>query len=360
MMIRHWLQVKTVEGKALVFGKVIRIAACAAPFAAIVAIKYSLQTRVGFSFRFNFLRHIGTAIDNTVSSYLTINWGAFSYGLPSLAFRAGHDEVSAKQILASLSAALLVSAYLYTVAAREPGSLKGRNWAILFATGTLVYFLGYAVFFPHGRFDRTLSGLENRKLIVMSCGVALSMVATIGFVAGLLPIQRLRHTVLALTLGLFCGSGIFVTASLGAYWRRASEEQHRVLNEIRTRFPTLPSSTVLLLDGVCPYIGPGVVFDYESDLTGALRLLYMDKQIRGDEINPKTRILPDGIIASSYGEQRKYSYGENLLLYRSGQPAGCRFADAGSAESCLAGGNIVAGHCPAGDERNGVPVFGRH
>ena len=347
MVVRHWLQLKRVKGKALIFGKLLRIAAWTAPFAAIVAIKYSLQTRVGFSFRFNFLRHIGSTIDNTVSSYLNINWGAFSYGLPGVAVRAWHDEVSAKQILASFAGALLVAAYLYTVAARESGSLTSRSWTILFATGTLVYFLGYAVFFPHGRFDRTLSGLENRKLIVMSCGVALSMVATIGFVTGFLPINRLRHAVLALTLGLFCGCGIFVTAALGAYWRRASEEQHRVLSEIRTRFPALPSNTVLLLDGVCPYIGPGVVFDYESDFTGALRLLYMDRQIRGDEINPNTRVLTNGIIASSYGEQRNVFVRRELAVI-SHRPAnrlpfsGCRFR-----ETCLAGGNILAGRCPA-------------
>jgi hypothetical protein len=52
-----------------------------------------------------------------------------------------------------------------------------------------------------------------------------------------------------------------------------------------------------------------------------------------------------------------YSYGENLLLYRTGQPTGCHLADADAAKACLAGGNILAGRCPAGDERNGVPVF---
>ena len=45
----------------------------------------------------------------------------------------------------------------------------------------------------------------------------------------------------------------------------ATAEQ-RVLASTQQRFPAMPPNSTLLLDGVCPYAGPAVVFEANWDL----------------------------------------------------------------------------------------------
>ena len=73
----------------------------------------------------------------------------------------------------------------------------------------------------------------------------------------------------------------------------------------------MPSGTTLILDGVCPFSGPAVVFETDWDLRGALQAMHGDKTILADVVGPYMRVTDEGSVTSAYGYETFYRYGEN-------------------------------------------------
>lgn len=185
----------------------------------------------------------------------------------------------------------------------------------------------------------------------------MAIVGLFGIAVSFVRNERVRNGLLSLSLGFLCGCGIAVTATEGSYWRMASQKQGDVLADIRSHFAVLPSGTILLLDGVCPYIGPGIVFECDWDVSGALQILYHDPTVGGDVITPRVAIRPDRLVTFIYGEERSYNYSENLLVYHVGRHLACQLKDSRTAQACLDSGNWRQGSCPASSEGMGVPIF---
>ena len=158
--------------------------------------------------------------------------------------------------------------------------------------------------------------------------------AVLGLAADLINSHSWRSRLLAGAVALLVASGSLVNLALGVYWRTASQQQHRVLTAIRSQFPVLPSRTVLLLDGVCPFVGPAPIF-HSEDFGSALRLLYNDLSLDGSVINPEFEIHTDHVVAKGWAEQ-SFPFSEHLLLIRPGDPEVCRLRDAQAAASCIA------------------------
>ena len=79
--------------------------------------------------------------------------------------------------------------------------------------------------------------------------------------------------------------------------------------------PELPGETSLLLDGICPFVGPGPVFESSWDLTGALQVLYNNPSLSADVIKPSIHIGDMAITTTIYnGLVSHYPYGR-LLVY---------------------------------------------
>jgi hypothetical protein len=73
----------------------------------------------------------------------------------------------------------------------------------------------------------------------------------------------------------------------------------------------------VILDGVCPYHGPGVIFETWWD-TGPALSLALGRKINGDVISERTTITTQGLVTSIYGEAKEYPYGDLLYLYDPG------------------------------------------
>ena len=87
------------------------------------------------------------------------------------------------------------------------------------------------------------------------------------------------------------------------------------MGDLRKEFPEMPSGTTLILDGVCPFSGPAVVFETDWDLRGALQAMHGDKTILADVVGPYMRVTDEGSVTSAYGYETFYRYGENMMVF---------------------------------------------
>src|SRR5215207_9277662 len=82
---------------------------------------------------------------------------------------------------------------------------------------------------------------------------------------------------------------------------------------------TLPPRSNVLLDGICPYEGPGIVFESSWDLAGALAVHYRTGDLRADIVTPLMKVEDDSVRVRHYGFRNAYPYDSTTLLYRHGE-----------------------------------------
>jgi hypothetical protein len=327
-----------------------------------MGIKYSVQTRVQFSSRLHLLTHFGAVMLKALSRFVNFNYGIFSFGLPRLAWRSMHERWDPLVLFIGTVAWIAIALYCWTLSRRDAqDSRLRRDCVALILAGTVVYWLGYAPFLTAkmtaSPFAMTITGVENRLMIAMTCGTAMAVAGVFGMAVSFLSKDWLRNGLLSLGVGFLCACGLVVIATEASYWRAASQKQRDVLADIRNHFPVLPHGTILLLDGICPYIGPGIVFETHWDTSGALQILYGDPTLAGDVISSKVSVLPNRLVTSIYGEETSYPYNRNLLTYHLGRHRECPLEDSRAAQACLDSGNWRHTSCPAGSEGVGVPIF---
>jgi hypothetical protein len=329
----------------------------------IMALKYSVQTRVNLISQLYLAPPLGLAIRNALLRFIHFNYGAFSFGLPKLAWRSLRMRWDPSIVLISAVVWIAVAIWIWMVARQTvDGARLRHNSGVLIFVGTLVYWLGYTPFvtanFKTSPSAMAITGVENRLMIAMAIGTAMAVAGAVGVTVSFLSKDWLRNGILSLSLGFLCGCGSVVIDTEASYWHAASLKQHDALTSIRSYFPVLPHGTTVLLDGVCPYVGPGIVFETDWDMTGALRILYHDPTIAGDVIRPTITVLPDRIATFIYGEEESsYRYGDNLLLYDAGRRQAFKLKDSLTTRAYLDSGNWRRGKCPDGSEGSGVPIF---
>jgi hypothetical protein len=250
--------------------------------------------------------------------------------------------------------------YVYHLARRSAGGgLPSRRClGALVAAGAAVYVLSSAIFFmTHGDLQATPTGQGNRTAIATAGGVALFLVGASGLVSTLLPVGRLQASLFSTLIAIACTAGVVIINSLAVMWVAAAEEQYAVLNDIQGHFPSLAPGTVLILDGLCQYKGPAVVFEGGTwDLTGAIWMRYGDASIKADLVTPRLSVTKDSIVTQMYGYTLHYPL-EAVLLYNLAQGKAYRFAHAEAAQQYFATFNpdLTSG-CPEGVPGYGVPV----
>jgi hypothetical protein len=87
------------------------------------------------------------------------------------------------------------------------------------------------------------------------------------------------------------------------------------MRNIQQALPELASGSTVILDGVCPYLGPAIVFESSWDLAGALRGAYQDRSLRADVTTSQLSIDDDGLRTRIYSVSQFYPYGRDLLIY---------------------------------------------
>ena len=258
----------------------------------------------------------------------------------------------------ALAGALGVGIFVYLWRVVGQHQLPERYaWLRLIAAGLIVYGLGYVPFFVNPDVDLTTTGVANRIAIAAAVGAALSMVGLLGWATTLLPVRVSGLRLFCLLITLLCASGFVITNTIASFWIAAYQQQRVILSDIESHFATLPSRSTLILDGICPYLGPGIVFEANWDLAGALRILYRESTLRANVVTPNLRMGKKGLSVWLYGEESYYPYDENLLLYNFGNKVVYRLTDAEASQRYFQSFSLDRSGCPPGREGFGVTVF---
>ena len=224
------------------------------------------------------------------------------------------------------------------------------------AAGILVFGLGYAIFLTNYNVQFTPAGIANRSAIAAALGAAMCIVGCIGGLVTPLSARRLRRVAFAVLVALFASSGFLIVNVIAERWIAAYDTEERVLTRIRQRFPTLPPHSTLLLDGICPYAGPAIVFESNWDLAGALQVFYHDATLVADVVTPRLTVGDDAVTTTIYQQRTKYRFGPGLFVYHAGTDVVQPLTDAAKARAYFAT-STMGRSCPAGKEGVGVDLF---
>ena len=289
---------------------------------------------------------------------IVVNYGEYGLGLPRIVWRILRDYPDAAVFAMGGVLGLITFGYLYHVASKSESKLLGQTSMLSFiALGLVVFVLGYAIFLTNYNVLFTPTGIANRTAIAAAVGVALSLVGGLGWVSTLLPSGQSRKGFFCALVALLCVSGFLINNTLASFWATAYRQEKEILADIYQQFPTLPKGGTLILDGVCPYVGPAIVFESCWDLAGALVMHYRDYTLRADVVTPNLEVREDGLYTSLYGAKYRYPY-DKLFVYHFGQKVARQLTDAETARRYFQQYNPdLSSGCARGHEGHGVPVF---
>ena len=264
-----------------------------------------------------------------------------------------------------LAVGLLVLLYLNrTVEQTDVDVIKGRWLIALVLVGLVAFGLGYSIFLTNYNAFATATGIANRVALAGSVGVALCFVAVAGGLSALLPSPPGRRWCFAALIAFLVASGCILNATIASFWIDAYQHERRVLSAIHEHFPELPKGSTVLLDGICPYVGPAVVFESNWDLEGALLMHYRDYELQADVIARTTKLEADALSTSIYadgigeGIYTRYPYGEHVFVYDVKRDASATLPDAEAARTYFETYNPdFNAACPEGRAGYGVSIF---
>lgn len=289
---------------------------------------------------------------------VSTSYGSYGVLLPEKVIRIILDHPDL--VIFSLAAIIGLAVFIYLhhthAWTAATGSLTTRQWAILGGVGLVTFGLGYAISLITFDIGFSPAGINNRTAIAAAVGVAVTYVAGIGIVSSLLRSERARLITFSLLTALLCASGFLIINTIASFWVKADRHQ-RALIESLTRHEIPPRATVLL-DSVCPYMGPGIIFETNWDVSGMLQIEF-DPSLIGDVIKPTTQVLDEGLRTILYDDViHVYPYGEQLLVYHADQQRMYRLASKDDALRYFeVDRTIDLADCPAGIEGRGISIF---
>ena len=286
-----------------------------------------------------FAHHIGYLVSGSVK----VNFGTYGLGLPYVVGWIFTHRPTWTAAAASLLVGLVVLAYL-TRSGRQlelPARLRAgrRIWLLLVAAGLALIVIGYASFLVTGDIYFTSAGIDNRVNIVAAMGVALLAIGLVLRAAQWLSARR-QAAGFAVGVALLAATGTLITNTLADYWTAASTRQREVVARLSDALPMKLSRATVVLDGVCPEIGPGVVFAAPYDLAGTLRARYHDPSIQAPVATAAVAAESRGLVISTllFGKKGPhfYPYRPRLLVYDWLRGSTIRLRDAAAARQYLA------------------------
>jgi hypothetical protein len=290
-----------------------------------IAVKLALALELGAEGSYSvggyeggLLHHIGYVTSGAVK----INFGTYGLGLPYVLWWILDHRFSWGALAVSLGVGAMVFAYVFR-RAREGGSLlasRGARWPLwleLVAAGLALIATGYGLFIVTGQVYMTSVGIDNRVNVIPALGMA---VLAVGLLLRGTEWARpeWRGAVFSLGIAGLASAGALITSTIAGYWGSAYDRQQEVMAQLRTALPPDPSRSTVLLDGVCPEIGPGVVYYGVYDFEAALQTRYRDRSIHGALLTEDVGATPAGVdIGTSWlrTERRLFPYDLRLLAY---------------------------------------------
>jgi hypothetical protein len=287
-----------------------------------------------------FAHHLGYLFSGSVK----VNFGTYGLGLPYVVWWIFAHRPTWGAVAASLLVGLLVFTYLGRSASElelPVPRLGGRRiWLLLVVAGVALIAIGYATFLVTGEIYFTSAGIDNRVNIVAAIGVALLAVGLVLLAVQSLSARR-QGVVFAVGVAVLAATGTLITNTLADYWTAASSRQDEVVTRLTEALPARLSNTTVVLDGVCPEIGPGVVFAAPYDLGETLSVRYHDPTIQGPVATAVVAAEPSGLAISTvlFGKTQTphvYPYRPRLLVYDWSRGSTTLLRDASAARRYLA------------------------
>jgi hypothetical protein len=294
-------------------GLVIAIVAVGVVKATLVAEHGQNGYQVGFQ---NGLAH---HLAYLVSGSIKLNLGSYFLAVPYVLWWILRHRLTAANSGAAGAAGLLAFGYVWWLGRRDREALIGnRHWRNSVRTGLIAIVLGYAIFLTNRQVLFRSAGIDNRVNAAAALGVAAVLVGAIGWLATLLT-ERRGLGFFSAIVGCIVATGVLIIGTLGSFWTSAAKKQHAIVSSLQQTMPFLPSSSTVVLDGVCPEIGPAVVFGDEWDFRGALRLAYRDPSLTADTAPEGLRAgAQEFVVAMTFlgrRSTRTYRYGPRLFVY---------------------------------------------
>jgi len=280
-----------------------------------------------------------------------VNVGTYGIALPHTVIWAFRQVTWVALALGTVLAVLIYS-YLSRIAIRAaPRALP--DWTKLALVGTTIFVLGSAIFLIAPAVMFWSAGVANRVWIAASIGTAFAWVAISVWLSSWLSSGPGYNRAFAAVITSICLSGFIINSAISGFWVSSWRRQVDVLNDVRVAVPKLESGTDFILDGVCPYIGPAIVFESNWDLAGALRIIYRDRTLRADIATGDLSIGEDGLRTHLFLTSYFHPYGDNLLLFDDSKRIVHRLTDASIARRYLS--ERVS--CPAGAAGRGALIL---
>jgi hypothetical protein len=258
----------------------------------------------------NYLFHLARLVFGAAAT----NFGTYLVAFPHTTWW-GLRNATPGALLVSALIGVAVFGYL-AMPSRGLVPHERKQWIRVAGFGVIAFVLGYGLAFLTGRIGFSSTGILNRAAIGAAMGLAAVVVGLIGIASSWGKRQSTRRRLYAGGIALYCSASTLVVSVLGMYWVTAWPPQQQVLGEIRAAMPEAPSGSTLLLHGICPYVGPAIVFESYWDLAGALQVLYRDPTLKAD-VTGRMTLVSEGVATSLYGPKTTafHRFGPRLILF---------------------------------------------
>jgi hypothetical protein len=253
-----------------------------------------------------------------VREAVPVHFGEYGLALPVRVMQALRDYPDPVLFAVSLLVGWTVAAYLIRIL-RSTRLDPLRTWPAVLLIGAVVFAAGYGVTLMTYEIGFHTTGPNNRTANAAAIGVAFVFTAVIGWISSSLRSERWRQRVFAGLTAVLAGSCTLLTGTVARFWVDAVRQQELVIASIRQEFPRLASPGTVLLDGLCPFVGPAPVFVTGWDVTGMLRIVYHDRHLTGDVLKPNTEVTPAGIRTLLFDDViYLYPFSDHLVVFHVG------------------------------------------
>lgn len=243
-----------------------------------------------------------------------LHYVSYGLALPRVVWNVIRANPDPARLIIGCSLGAAVSVHLLRRGDEDMWS-SARAWVRVIGLGLVVFVLGYSIFVSNSEVGFTKAGPGNRTAMAAAIGAAVSFVGMFGLLASVAP-AALSRRVFVVLVSVLCAAGVVITDTIASFWIEAYERQRTVLQDLQAHVPRLASGSTVILDGVCPYAGPAVVFESQWDLAGALKLAYRDPTLQADVMSALVRVDAEGFLTTMYGEDARYPYGDRLFVYQ--------------------------------------------
>lgn len=275
---------------------------------------------------------------------------------PMLGWVRGAQALIRGELGWGAATAALVAALLAYWRIHSAGSPRAARWSDtrLLLLGIATFVFGHAAFVIAPAIFFSPTGMANRALVAGAVGVALIFLAAARYAANIAGEKR-RSFAFSSAIAAVASLGTLRTLQIANYWTQAPAIEEKILNAARSDLKDLPAQSTVILDNICPYHGPAVIFEAPWDVSGALSLA-VGKPIRGDAVSPRMSLQRDGLTTSIYGDRAFYPYGRNLYVYDPARHWLAHLGDFQAAQRYFAEAKAARVPCPRGYVGHGVLI----